>query len=305
VNIISLSRLPRKQLPRFTAILIGIIGLLVFTPLAGCSSQGNIADATATTGHQSSSWQPVWSDEFDGAKGTAPDASKWMPEVGNGTDGWGNKELEYNTNNQNAYLDGQGDLVLEARKENPAGYQCWYGRCEYTSTRLTTNGHFSFTYGRLEASIKVPRGQGIWSGFWLLGDNCDAVGWPACGEIDVMENISQEPAIIHGSVHGPGTLSGQGYFSGSYNLSQGAFADNFHVFAMEWDATHISFFVDGHKYATLNKTDLSNQQDWVYDHPFDIILHLPIGGVWPGNPNATTTFPQKMYISYIRLYKNV
>jgi beta-glucanase (GH16 family) len=296
--------LPRKLLLQATVILVGIIGLIVFTPLAGCGSLGSVSDATTTTGHQSSSWQLAWSDEFDGAKGAAPDATKWKPEVGNGIDGWGNKQLEYDTNSQNAYQDGQGNLVLEARKENPASYQCWYGPCQYTSTRLSTNGHFSFTYGRLEARIKVPRGQGIWSGFWLLGANCETVGWPTCGEIDVMENISKEPSTIHGSVHGPGALSGQGYFSGSYTLSQGAFADNFHIYVMEWDANRISFFVDGNNYATLNKTSLTNQHDWVYDHPFDIILHLPVGGVWPGDPDSTTTFPQRMYISYIRLYTN-
>src|SRR2546430_10005648 len=120
------------KLPSVTAILAGIIGLIVFYPLVGCGNMSGVSDATTIAGHQSTSWQLVWSDEFDGPKGSAPAANKWKPEVGNGVDGWGNKELEYNTDNQNAYLDGQGNLVLEARKENPNGYQCWYGPCKYT-----------------------------------------------------------------------------------------------------------------------------------------------------------------------------
>jgi beta-glucanase (GH16 family) len=298
-----LLKLPLKRLLWVKAMWVGIIACIVFYPLTSCGSLDGASNTT--TGHQSSSWQLVWSDEFEGPKGTSPDAKKWQPDVGNGIDGWGNKELEYHTDNQNDYLDGQGNLVLEARKENSANYQCWYGPCKYTSARLSTNSHFSFTYGRLEARIKVPHGQGVWSGFWLLGDNCDAVGWPTCGEIDIMENISQEPNIIHGSVHGPGTLSGQGYFSGSYTLPKGTFADDFHIFTIEWDANHMAFSVDGNNYATLNKTDLINQRNWVYDHPFDIILHLPIGGLWPGQPSSTTAFPQRLYVSYIRLYKNM
>jgi beta-glucanase (GH16 family) len=249
-----------------------------------------------TTTHQASTWKLVWSDEFDGSQGAAPDPNRWTPDVGG--EGWGNRQLEYNTNNQNAYQDGKGNLVLEARQDNPAGYQCWYGSCQYTSAHITTKGHLSFTYGLLEARIKIPYDQGIWTSFWLLGSNCDTVGWPACGEIDIMENVSPEPATIYGSTHGPEN------FTSTYSLQHGTFADDFHTFALQWDTDHLYYFVDGKTYAALHRATLKNQQSWVYDHPFNIILNLAVGGDWPGNPNATTLFPQKLYVSYMRLYSD-
>ncbi len=255
------------------------------------------ARTTATSKNQASPWKLVWNDEFNGPAGTPPNPSKWTPEIGG--NGWGNKQLEYDTDNLNAYQDGQGHLVLEARKGNPEELQCWYGPCQYTSARISTSGHFSFTYGLLEARIKIPYGQGLWSAFWLLGSNCATVGWPTCGEIDVMENIGKkEPATIHGSVHGPEV------FSGSYMLPHGAFADGFHIFALQWNPSHLDFLVDGINYYTVNRATLTNQQDWVYNHPFDIILNVAVGGVWPGSPDSTTVFPQKMYVSYVRLYTN-
>lgn len=298
----------RRCFLRVSAILLGLVELVAFSFLTGCAWWGNtpgrtgvttattapVLTATPPSTQQTSPWKLVWNDEFDGAAGTPPDPSKWSPTTGGG--GWGNKQLDYDTNNQNAYQDGQGNLVLEARKGNPEGYECWYGPCQYTSAQISTKGHFSFTYGRLEARIKVPYGQGIWSAFWILGDNCETVGWPACGEVDVMENISNQPNILYGTVHGPS------YFSGTYKLQHGKFADDFHVFTLQWDPSHLSFFVDGVNYATLNKTSLPNQRDWVYDHPFHIILNAPVGGEWPGSPSATTAFPQKMSISYVRVY---
>jgi beta-glucanase (GH16 family) len=307
--------LRRPSLRTTTLLLVANVLLIAFYSLTGCANFRGIFGTkkvvkTATVSampmpaitptppakDHTSQWKLVWGDEFDGPQGAPPDSNKWTAEIGGG--GWGNQQLEYDTNNQNAYQDGRGNLVLEAQKDNSARYQCWYGSCQYTSAHISTRGHFSFTYGLLKARIKIPYGQGIWSAFWLLGDNCITVGWPACGEIDVMENISKEPNIIHGTVHGPG------YFSGSYRLQDGIFADNFHVFTLQWDPSHLYFFVDGMNYATLDRTNLTNQAYWVYDHPFNIILNLPVGGVWPGSPNSTTIFPQKMYISYIRLYMN-
>lgn len=148
----------------------------------------------------SSRWQLIWHDEFDGPPGSKPDERKWTPEVGGG--GWGNQELEYYTDH-NAYEDGKGHLVIEARLESPANSSCWYGPCRYTSARLITKGNFALTYGRVEAGIKIPSGQGIWPAFWMLGQDIDLVGWPKCGEIDIMENIGREPATIHGTIHGP------------------------------------------------------------------------------------------------------
>jgi len=312
----SQSRLKRRL---STIILSGMMGLIVIYPLTGCASLGGLpaagttpvirpsiattptrvlATPIATTPHhsQTSLWKLVWSDEFNGSRGAPPDPNKWTPKIGGG--GWGNQQLDYDSDNKNAYQDGQGHLVLEARKNDAVKYQCWYGSCQYTSAHITTSGHFSFTYGLLEASIKVPTGQGIWSAFWLLGNNCATVGWPACGEIDVMENIGNMPDLIYGTAHGTG------YFSGTYKLQHGAFSDNFHVFALQWDPSHLYFFIDGINYYTVDRTTLTNQAYWVYDHPFSIILNAPVGGEWPGSPDSTTVFPQKMYVSYLRLYKN-
>src|SRR5436305_13558925 len=144
------------------------------------ATTAKIATATSVPQTQTTSRRLVWSDEIDGASGTPADPSKWSPRIGGG--GWGNKQLDYDTDNQNIYQDGQGNLVIEARKGNPTGLQCWYGACQYTSAQISTNGHFSFTYGQFEARMKIPRGKGLWTAFWLLGNNCDTVGWPVCGE---------------------------------------------------------------------------------------------------------------------------
>jgi len=234
----------------------------------------------------------VWSDEFNGSVGALPDPSKWSPDVGGS--GWGNKQLEYDTDNKNAYQDGQGNLVLEARKSNPEGLKCWYGTCQYTSARTGTDGHFSFTYGRLEARIKIPYGQGIWPAFWLLGSNVATVGWPACGEIDVAEDTGSSISLNHAAIHGPNSLT-KDFFS-----QPGNFADSFHVFALQWTPNALSFFMDGIQYGILNK--VSDPQDWVFNHPFSIILNVAVGGNWPGNPDASTVFPQKMYVDYVRVY---
>ncbi|MFL5694618.1 MAG: glycoside hydrolase family 16 protein [Ktedonobacteraceae bacterium] len=304
----------RRRLSKAHAILAAIMGLLAFYPLTGCGSWGSMLGVTgsnttiatpaqtstimttATSTQQTSPWKLTWSDEFDGAAGTPPDPSKWSLQIGR--DG-GNGQMDYDTNDL-AYQDGQGNMIIEARKGNPKGFQCWYGPCQYTSAFLTTKGHFNFTYGRLEARIKLPYGQGIWPSFWMDGSNCDTVGWPACGEVDIMENIGREPATIYGTVHGPKYST----YYGTYKLPQGTFADGFHVFALQWDPNHLYFFMDGINYYTLNRASVTNQQDWVYDHPFYIILNLAIGGTWPGNPDASTVFPQKMYISYVRFYAN-
>lgn len=300
----------RKRLAKITAVLLGTATLVVFYPLAGCGKLNNpplvkpgqtqivarTPSPTGTTGPRSP-WQLVWSDEFDGPPGALPDPNKWSVSVGGG--GWGNQQLDYDTYNQNAYLDGQGNLVIEARRDTSGHYQCWYGPCQYTSAQLKTQGHFSFTYGKIEARMKIPYGQGLWSAFWLLGDNCDTVGWPTCGEIDIMENIGKQPNIVYGTVHGPG------YFSGTYTLPHGNFSDDFHVYGLQWTPNSIAFFVDGINYATLNRSYFSNPGDWVYNHPFHIVLNVPVGGTWPGSPNASTVFPQKMYVSYVRVYASV
>jgi beta-glucanase (GH16 family) len=199
----------------------------------------------------------------------------------------------------------KGNLVIEARKENSAHYQCWYGTCQYTSARLNTNTHFNVKYGRIEARIKIPNAQGLWPAFWLLGTNIASAGWPACGEIDVMEHIGRTPTTIYGTIHGPNLSGTSPYgFGGTYTLPRGHVADNYHIYAVQWDNSQISFFVDNVKYSTVTKANaLQRNGQWVFDHPFYIILNNAIGGSWPHNPDQTTVFPQKMYVDYVRVYQ--
>ena len=201
-------------------------------------------------------------------------------------------------------LDGEGHLVITARAEAPSsGFVCWYGQCGYTSTRLKTAGLFARSYGRFEARIRIPRGQGIWPAFWMLGVNIDSVGWPASGEIDIMENIGREPAITHGTLHGPGYSGGEG-ISGADTISQGAVADDFHVFAVAWKPSEIRWYVDGRQYHRLTPADLPAGREWVFDHPFFLLLNLAVGGIWPGDPDASTIFPQEMIVDYVRVYSD-
>lgn len=246
---------------------------------------------------------PIWHDEFDGPAGSSFDRTKWVADTG-GT-GFGNQEREfYTTRPENVAMDGNGHLVITARAEPASSdLQCWYGKCLYTSTRLKTKGLFAQTYGRFEARIRVPRGQGIWPAFWMLGDDIDKVGWPQSGEIDIMENIGREPSIAHGTLHGPGYSGAEGISAG-YTLSTGAYADDFHVFAVVWRPNEIRWYVDGKQYHRLTPGDLPKGKKWVFDHPFFLLLNLAVGGGWPGDPNATTIFPQQMLIDYVRVYRN-
>ncbi|MFD3538618.1 family 16 glycosylhydrolase [Streptomyces sp. NPDC058662] len=260
----------------------------VLTSFVGPASRAGAAAVAAQT----------WSDEFEGPAGRGPDAAKWTVETGGS--GFGNHELQYYTNStSNAALDGQGNLVITARKNTDAGLQCWYGPCQYTSARLNTAKTFTQAYGRFEARIKIPRGQGIWPAFWMLGNDLGTVGWPNSGEIDIMENVGREPSTVHGTVHGPG-YSGAGGLGAAYSLPGGrAFADDFHVFAVEWSPNSIVWSVDGTTYKTLTPSG-TNGNKWVFDHPFFLILNVAVGGDWPGSPDASSTFPQTMTIDYVR-----
>jgi beta-glucanase (GH16 family) len=244
-------------------------------------------------------WTLVWSDEFNGPDGSRPDAAKWNFETGG--NGWGNHELEYYTSRrENSFVQG-GNLVIQALKESFTGPD--QVTRDYTSARMTTKGLFEQAYGRFEARVKIPRGQGIWPAFWLLGNDFGKIAWPACGEIDVMENIGKEPSSIHGSMHGPG-YSGDGDFTSVYKLPGGVhFFDDFHVFAIEWEPGIVRFFVDQELYATFTPSQLPAGMKWVYDHPFYIFLNVAVGGDWPGPPDSTTVFPQAMLVDYVRVYK--
>ncbi len=193
-----------------------------------------------------------------------------------------------------------GNLVITAT--TAAAHTCWYGQCQYTSARLQTKGLFQQAYGRFEARIKVPAGQGLWPAFWMLGDDIDMVGWPQCGEIDIMENIGKEPGTVHGSLHGPG-YSGGNPLTASFVLPGGAnFADDFHVFAIEWEPNVVRFYVDTTLYETRTSADVPAGDTWVFDHPFFVLLNVAVGGGWPGDPDGTTVFPQTMLVDYVRVY---
>ncbi|GAA3779017.1 glycoside hydrolase family 16 protein [Plantactinospora mayteni] len=238
----------------------------------------------------------TWSDEFNAPAGTAPDGSKWKHDIGGG--GWGNNEQQYYTNStSNAAHDGNGNLVITARRENPANYQCHYGYCQYTSARLLTADRFTQTYGRFETRMKLPRGQGIWPAFWMLG----GMPWPDQGEIDIMENIGREPGNVYGTLHGPG-YSGGSAVSSRYTLPGGqAFADAFHTFTVDWAPDSITWYVDGIQYARKTPADLNGNR-WVFDHPFFMIMNIAVGGYWPGYPDGSTTFPQQMLVDYVRVW---
>jgi beta-glucanase (GH16 family) len=237
-------------------------------------------------------WTLVWEDNFDGAANSPPDPSRWRHDVG--TD-WGNAQLEYDTaRTSNVSLDGNGHLVIVARKEN---YQ---GRA-YTSARINTSGLVAVRRGRIEARMQMPTGQGLWPAFWLLGSNFSSIGWPACGEIDIMEYRGQQPNVVSGSLHGPG-YSGGDALTGSYTAPQGRFDDGFHVFAIEWDTTSIAWLVDGSVYQRFTREDVPPNTQWVFDGSFFIILNVAVGGNYVGPPNAVTSFPQTMTVDYVRAY---
>jgi beta-glucanase (GH16 family) len=225
----------------------------------------------------------VWHDEFDGKN---LDTSKWNYEI-NG-DGGGNNELEYYTNSPNNCFIQDSCLVIQALKQNYMGK-------EYTSARLNSNLKGDWKYGRFEARAKLPYGQGIWPAIWMLPTDWVYGGWPVSGEIDIMEELGQQANKVYGTIHYGDPHQQQ---QGIYTLPSGYFLSNFHIFACEWDSSSISFFVDSTKYFT---THISKP----FDQRFHFVLNLAIGGNWPGNPDYTTSFPQKMIIDYIRVFQKL
>lgn len=234
----------------------------------------------------------VMQDEFDtdGVLNT----SLWDYEIGTGNNGWGNNELQYYTNRNENISVQNGKLLITANKED-------YQGSSYTSARILTKGKFDQKYGRFEARIRVPYGQGIWPAFWLLGDNIDQVGWPQCGEIDIMEYRGQEPTLLHGSIHGPG-YSGGNPVTKTYELMNDRFDTGFHIFGIEWGPEYINYYVDDVLYNQITPADADGE--WVFDHPFYIIINLAVGGSFAGSPNEETVFPQTMLVDYVRVYKS-
>lgn len=236
----------------------------------------------------------VWSDEFNG---TALDGSAWTFETGDGCPnlcGWGNNELEYYTDRAENLFFRDGAMVIEARRES-------MGTRNYTSAKIVSRGKKVIRYGRLEIRAKLPAGKGIWPAFWLLPQQNVFGGWPRSGEIDMMEYLGHETNKVYGTVHyGPGPGSTQ--ISRNYVLPSGTFSSDFHVFALEWEADEIRWYVDGNLFSTVNKSAFGTL-NYPFNEDFFIIINLAVGGNWPGNPDATTVFPQQLVVDYVRLYQ--
>jgi len=275
---------------RFTVFATFALFLLCFETVRG-------QEAASTTSATNSDWVLTWHDEFDGPDGSLPDARKWL--VQSGGNGWGNNELEYYTSRPQNVRQEDGHLVIEAIAEKftgPDGIQR-----DYTSGRLSTKGLFSQKYGRFEARIQNPPGHGIWSAFWMLGDDFSTAGWPACGEIDVMEEFGFSDAKVHGTLHGPG-YSSRDSLTSSFRLTTGSFSDSFHIFAVEWGPAFVRFYVDGDLYSSRTPSDLPPGARWVFDHPFFLMMNLAVGGDMPSKPDQSTVFPQRMLVDYVRVY---
>jgi len=233
----------------------------------------------------------VLQDEFD--VNGAPNSSYWNYNIGTGTNGWGNNESQYYTSRPENIVVENGMLKITAKQE-------LYMGSGYTSARITSKGKIEKKYGRIEARVKLPYGKGIWPAFWMLGANSDTVLWPQCGEIDIMEYLGNNPTTAFGSLHGPG-YSGANSITKNYTLVNDRFDTGFHVFGIEWGKNYINYYIDDVLYNRLTPADVPGE--WVFNEPFYIILNVAVGGNLPGSPNSETSFPQSMYVDYIRIYE--
>lgn len=274
----------------FTLKLLRVWGV-IFGTLVACGPVATPAPTPMPTPlpeWERTGWTLVWHDEFDGE---VLNLDNWTYDLGGS--GWGNHEHQYYTARpENARLE-EGLLVIEARAEQ-------YLQSNYTSARIKTQDLHDWTYGRIEARMQLPYGNGIWPAFWMLGTDIGQVGWPASGEIDIMEHIGREATQIFGTVHGPG-YSGAGGVGGSTTFPSGSLSDAFHVYAIEWEPAQIRWYVDEEQYFQVIPGLLPG--DWVYNHPFFIIINLAVGGDWPGYPDETTVFPQYLRVDYVRVYQ--
>jgi len=258
-------------------------------PLAASACSG---DGPGPAGPEEDLWTLVWSDEFTGAASQSPDPNNWTFDIGTGENGWGNGQLEWNSERpENVSLDGTGNLAITAREESFNGQS-------YTSARIKTQGLFDKAYGRFEARIKLPIGRGIWPAFWMLGADFDEVGWPQTGEIDIMEYRGQEPTVVLGSVHGPG-YSGGNALSTRFTASTRLDLD-FHVYRVDWEPDRITWYMDEQVYAVVRRNQVPGE--WVFDDPFFMILNVAVGGTFVGS-EIDASFPQTMLVDYVRVYE--
>lgn len=245
----------------------------------------------------SPAWNIVWSDEFNGSN---LDLNTWTCEAGN-NNGWGNQELEFYTGRpQNAYVGG-GLLHIVARREATNGFN-------YTSARIKTQGHFNKTYGRFEFRARLPEGLGYWPALWLLGSNITSVSWPACGEIDVIENNGNVPGQVQGTIHYSDSANHHLQSTGFYPLPAGDSVTNFHSYMVEWSTNRVNWYFDGQPYETQSSWSSSTgPYPAPFNQPFFIIMNLAVGGSYLGNPsaatiNANTIFPGELQVDYVRVW---
>ncbi len=269
------------NLTRF--LLTMLTALLIFSACAARDAQ-----ETPTPEWEREGWVLVWQDEFDGPE---IDRTKWTFDIGG--HGWGNNELQtYTERPENARIE-DGMLVIEARKEK-------FVRRDYTSARLKTQGLHAWTYGRIEARMKLPYGNGIWPAFWMLGADIAQNPWPASGEIDIMEYIGRDANKVYGTVHGPG-YSGAGGVGHFITLPAETLREDFHIYAVEWKPEEIRWYVDDTQYFKVTRQTVPGR--WVFDKPFFILINLAVGGNWPGPPDDSTVFPQFLLVDYVRVYQ--
>jgi beta-glucanase (GH16 family) len=234
----------------------------------------------------------VWSDEFSG---NSLDLNNWNQEIGNGNGGWGNNELESYTNSLKNTFVSNGNLIIEARRET-------IGSINYTSGRMTTQEKKFFKFGRIDIRAKLPVGKGIWPALWMLGTNITSMGWPVCGETDIMELIGTNPAIVYGTLHWSNAAGIHASKGSSYSLLSGDFSKQFHVFSLVWAENNMQLYADDQKYLDISISDVGAD-----NYPFNsdqfFIFNVAVGGNWPGPPDLTTEFPQRMFVDYIRVFQ--
>lgn len=272
---------------------------LIFTVglFLGCDNQEDDPEPVDTSVPQTiGDWQLVWNDEFEG---TTVDDTKWTFQSGDGCDinlcGWGNNELQWYTPHNTTVADGY--LTITAQEQELAGRA-------YTSSRLRSINKGDWRYGRFEIRAKLPTGQGLWPAIWMMPTDNVYGGWAASGEIDIMEALGHEPRIVHGTLHYGASWPNNRSSGGAYTLPSGTFADDFHTFALEWEAGEIRWYVDGKLYLTQNEWSTTAAPfPAPFDQRFHFILNVAVGGNWPGNPDDSTVFPQQMVIDYVRVYQ--
>ncbi|MGK0389657.1 MAG: beta-glucanase (GH16 family) [Maribacter sp.] len=253
-----------------------------YIPDGGYSTPTSYADMTL-----------VWGDEFQNSEVNEAD---WTFEIGNGDGGWGNNELQY-YKSQNTTIELGEYMVIEAKEEFTNGFN-------YSSSRLVTKDKKEFQYGRIDIRAALPQGRGLWPAIWMLGANIDQASWPACGEIDIMELVGNAPNQVHGTVHYGSTFSNHQYHGGSTLTPNGGnFADNFHVFSLVWEEDLLQFLVDDELYYEVTPSDMQNGQPYPFNQEFFFVFNVAVGGAWPGNPDGSTVFPQRMVVDYVRAFQ--